>query len=87
MLVHFLISFISIFVKLLYWAILIHVLMSWFASTKSPLGDVIERVVHPVLMPFRWARIGMIDLSPILALFALSFIGDAIQELLYGLLA
>ncbi len=82
----FLISFISIFINLLYWAILIHVIMSWFATGRTAFGDLLDQVVRPVLAPFRWARIGMIDLSPIVALILLSFLGKAAQNFLVSLL-
>ena len=82
MLLQFVITFISVLFQLLYWAIFIHVLMSWFASSKSHFGQMVDQVVLPVLKPFRWARIGMLDLSPILALFTLDFLGSQSQQLL-----
>lgn len=86
MYIHFLITFVTIFMKLLYWAVFIHVLMSWFASSKSTFGQMIDGIVQPILKPFRWARVGMIDLSPLLALLILSFLESAAQEYLFQLL-
>ncbi len=80
--ISFLISFVSIFFRLLYWAIFIHVLMSWFAHGRTDFGVLVDQIVQPVLRPFRWARIGAFDLSPIVALFALSFLGDLLQDIL-----
>ena len=56
--------------------------MSWFAAGRTSLGLAIEQIVRPILAPFRWARIGMIDFSPILALFALSILQDFLFQLL-----
>ncbi|MCK5460763.1 YggT family protein [Candidatus Gracilibacteria bacterium] len=75
-LIQFLIYFLTIFLKLLYWSIFIWVLMSWFASSKSRLGDLLEQIVRPILRPFRWARIGMFDLSPIAALLTINFVAN-----------
>ena len=76
LLISFTSYFITIFIKLLYWAIFIWVLMSWFSAGKTPLGELLESIVLPILKPFKWARIGMFDLSPILALLVLGFLGD-----------
>jgi len=70
----FLITFVSVLVKLLYWAIIIKILMSWVAVGRTQFGVIIEQIVHPILKPFRWARIGMFDLSPIVALLLLDFL-------------
>ena len=67
----FLIDFVRILMQIIFWAILISVLMSWFAAGRSPLGSLLDQIVRPILRPFRWARIGMFDLSPIAALFCL----------------
>jgi len=79
---HFLISFVSIFFTLLFWAVFISVMLSWFASGRSPLGVWLEQIVRPILWPFRWARIGMIDLSPVLALVVLDFLRGVVINLL-----
>ena len=81
-LIGFAMQFVLILVKLLYWAILIQVLMSWFAAGRTPLGQSLDQIVQPVLKPFRWARIGMLDLSPIVALYALHFLQGVLLEFL-----
>jgi len=81
-LIGFAVHFVLILVKLLYWAILIQVLMSWFAAGRSPLGQALDQIVQPILKPFRWARIGMLDLSPIVALYALYFLQGLVLEFL-----
>ena len=79
---HFLVSFVSIFFNLLFWAVFISVMLSWFASGRTQLGVWLEQVVRPILWPFRWARIGMIDFSPVLALVVLDFLRGAAVGLL-----
>ncbi len=81
-LINFAILFVSIFLKLCYWAIFAHVLMSWLASGKTAFGKILDDVVRPILAPFRWVRIGMIDLSPIAALLTLDYAGDFLVKFL-----
>lgn len=60
------------------YVIIAYVLMSWIPNARSSfVGELIGKVVEPYLSPFR--RIippigGMIDISPIVALFALNFV-------------
>ncbi|MCF7831008.1 YggT family protein [Candidatus Gracilibacteria bacterium] len=74
MIIRFLISFVGILFNLLFWAVFISVLMSWFSRGKTQLGIWLEQIVRPILAPFRWARIGMFDFSPIVALIILDFL-------------
>lgn len=58
--------------------IIANVLMSWIPNARTSfIGEWIGKIVEPYLSPFR--RIippigGMIDISPIVALFALNFV-------------
>lgn len=60
------------------YVIIAYVLMSWIPNARTSfVGVLIGKVVEPYLSPFR--RIippigGMIDISPIVALFALNFV-------------
>ncbi|MBT3349194.1 YggT family protein [bacterium] len=85
-LIRFAISFVSILTKILYWAIFISVILSWFARGRSQLGSWLDSIVQPLCRPFRWARIGMMDLSPITALLVIDFGGRFLTELLIKLL-
>lgn len=55
-----------------------YVLLSWLPNAReSFIGDILSKLVEPYLSPFR--RLippigGMLDISPIVALFALRFI-------------
>lgn len=55
--------------------IIIYVLMSWVPGIQqSFIGDLLSKLVEPFLSPFRRfipPIMGMIDISPIVALFAL----------------
>lgn len=82
LIIRFVIYFLSIFLKLFYYALLIWVLLSWFSASKNQLGVLLDQIVEPVLRPFRWARIGMFDLSPIVALITLEFVATKLTQYL-----
>jgi YggT family protein len=72
------ISVIGIVYQIYRYMIIIYVLMSWLPSVKeSYVGEMLGKLVEPYLRPFR--RFippigGMIDISPIVAYFALGFV-------------
>ncbi|HDR7947138.1 TPA: YggT family protein [Bacillus toyonensis] len=56
------------------WALIIYILLSWFPGAKeSTFGDFLARICEPYLEPFRRfiPLFGMIDISPLVAIFAL----------------
>ncbi|PEX91307.1 YggT family protein [Bacillus cereus] len=56
------------------WALIIYILLSWFPGAKeSSFGDFLARICEPYLEPFRRfiPPLGMIDISPLVAIFAL----------------
>ncbi|TCS84397.1 YggT family protein [Tepidibacillus fermentans] len=60
-----------------FYMIFVYILMSWIPQmAQSPIGELLARLVEPYLRPFRRfiPPIGMIDISPIVAIFALKFI-------------
>jgi YggT family protein len=74
---NFLLSFINILFTILDFVILARILLSWFRPDPGNwLVQFIISVSEPILAPFRLPifRIGMLDLSPIVAIFALSLI-------------
>jgi len=80
---------INIVFQILWWAILIRVLLSWLPMAGvriDPYNPVIRflfSVTDPILEPIRrYTTVGMIDLSPIVALFGL----DIIRRILLSLL-
>lgn len=77
-------EFIWLATEIYFYMILVYVLMSWVPSVReSFVGEFLGKLVEPYLQPFR--RIippigGFLDVSPIVAAFALRFIA-------YGLIA
>lgn len=72
-----LVNTIQLLFQIYSWMIIAYILMSWFPQMRgTPIGEILGKVVEPYLMPFRRVipPIGMIDISPIVALFALNFI-------------
>lgn len=76
----FTVYFIAILSQLLFWCIFIWVIMSWFASGRNRLGEILGQIVEPVLKPFRWAKIGMIDLSPVVAMLVIDYGGRVLTN-------
>ena len=71
-----------------YWLIVIRILLSWFGmdpeTTYNDMLRALYQLTEPMLAPFRKLplRIGMIDLSPIVAFLALQFLQRLIVRLL-----
>lgn len=62
-----------------------YILMSWVPQMRdTSIGQLLERLVEPFLAPFRRIipPLGFIDLSPIVAFFALMFAHDGVIFLL-----
>ncbi len=70
--------YINILYRIYSYMIIIYVLMSWLPAVKeSFVGELLGKLVEPYLKPFR--RFippigGMLDISPIVAYFALGFV-------------
>lgn len=66
--------------------LVIYILMSWVPSTRdTAFGRLLGTIVEPYLGFFRnfIPPLGMIDISPIIALFALRFINSGIQQVIF----
>ena len=66
------------------WAIIIYILMSWFPNAReSSIGQLLGRIVEPYLEPFRRIipPLGMIDISPIVAIIVLRFAQSGAESL------
>ncbi|WP_163101426.1 YggT family protein [Peribacillus alkalitolerans] len=58
------------------WGLIIYILMSWFPNAReSSFGQILARICEPYLEVFRRfiPPIGMIDISPIVAIVVLNF--------------
>lgn len=82
---------IRIVFQALWWAILIRVLLSWLPMAGvridpyNPAIRLLYSITDPILEPLRkYTTIGMIDLSPLVALLALGFIEQILLSLLLG---
>lgn len=67
-----------ILIEVLTFAVLARALLSWFPMNPSnPLVAVLWQITEPVLAPFRRIipRMGMIDISPLVALIVLQIVG------------
>ncbi|OCS91426.1 YggT family protein [Caryophanon latum] len=84
-------SFVNVLFTIYSFMIIIYILMSWIpALQESKFGEILAKFVEPYLGIFRRfiPPIGMIDISPIVAIFLLSFIQQgAITVLRYILVA
>ncbi|GIN83779.1 membrane protein [Heyndrickxia sporothermodurans] len=60
-------------INIYFYVIIIYIFMSWFNAQQSSIGQIFARVCEPYLEPFRRfiPPIGMIDISPIVAIFVL----------------
>ncbi|SFA75222.1 MULTISPECIES: YggT family protein [unclassified Bacillus (in: firmicutes)] len=69
--------------ELYYWALIIYILMSWFPSAReTSIGRLFTRICEPYLEPFRKIipPIGMIDISPIVAILVLRFASNGLAQ-------
>ncbi|EIT85010.1 hypothetical protein A374_11950 [Fictibacillus macauensis ZFHKF-1] len=82
---------ISVIVQIYTYMIIAYIFMSWVPNIQnSAFGRLLSRLVEPYLTPFRKIipPLGMIDISPIVALFVLrlatSGLGTVILKLFYS---
>ncbi len=66
------------------WALIIYILMSWFPNARETgIGSFLARICEPFLEPFRRIipPLGMIDLSPLVAILVLNMARVGISAL------
>ncbi|MCH1623859.1 YggT family protein [Ferdinandcohnia quinoae] len=66
------------------YALIIYILMSWFPNARETgIGQFLARICEPYLEPFRKIipPLGMIDISPIVAILVLNFAGQGVNAL------
>jgi len=74
----------ALFFNLLWVCVLIRALLSWLRPDPSnPLVQALDFVTEPILQPLRQIvpRIGMIDITPMIAIVLLSFIAQLLGGL------
>lgn len=78
-------SLLALIVNVYSFLVLVRVLMTWIPNLDpyNPIVQFLLQLTEPVLEPARRLipPIGMIDISPIVVLFALSFIGQMLQDM------
>lgn len=87
--ISFLINFVNLFFQILQLAILVRIILSWFrVDPYNPFMQILYQITEPVLEPFRRVipPIGMIDITPIVALLVLRLVQRIIVTMLLGLL-
>lgn len=80
-------NFISIFVTVLTFAIIIRALMSWFVPQDSTgFSRVLSDITEPILSPIRRVlpTAGGIDFSPWIALIVIQIVGHYLASLVAG---
>jgi YggT family protein len=79
-------TFVVLLTQVLTFAIFARAILSWFSmgmDTTNPIVAVLYQITEPVLAPLRTIipRIGMIDISPLVAMIVLQMIGAAVAGL------
>ncbi|AZF50175.1 YggT family protein [Pseudomonas sp. R2-7-07] len=72
-----LIGIFSLFLKIIFWSMIISVILSWVApGSRSPGAELVYQITEPVLAPFRRLvpNLGGLDISPIFAFIAIQLI-------------
>lgn len=81
----FFLFFVSTLIYILNFAIIIRALMSWFnPSMENPIVRFVIEITEPVLAPLRRIvpRIGMIDITPIVAILLMQAILNVLDSTL-----
>jgi YggT family protein len=76
--------FLALLLQILWLAILVRVILSWFpVDPSNPIIRIVWEITEPVLAPFRRVipRIGMFDLSPLAAFLVISFLQQQLPAL------
>jgi YggT family protein len=72
-----LIGIFSLFLKIIFWSMIISVILSWVApGSRSPGAELVSQITEPVLAPFRRLipNLGGLDISPIFAFIAIQLL-------------
>jgi YggT family protein len=81
----FLYQFVDILFNILIFAIVGRALLSWFnVGPSNPIGRILYEITEPILGPMRRVipMIGMLDISPIVAILLLTFMQGLILNAL-----
>ena len=81
-------SLLASLIQIYFYGILILAISSWVGTTNHPTVRVISQIIDPYMKPFRKVipPIGMIDISPMVAIFTLMFIRGQVLPVLSNLI-
>ncbi|GIO55555.1 MULTISPECIES: YggT family protein [Paenibacillus] len=83
-------TILTLLFNIYFYMIIIYVLMSWLPNIReSFIGELLGKLVEPYLSPFRKIIppiFGMLDISPIVALFVLQFAMQGLRFIIFSLL-
>ena len=80
-------SLLGTLIEIYFYGILIVVISSWIGTTSHPTVRLVSQIIDPYMKPFRKIipPLGMIDISPMVAIFTLIFIRGQLLPVLSGL--
>ena len=81
---YMLLNILTSLIQIYSWALIIYILMSWFPNAReSGIGRILTSICEPYLDPFRRIipPLGMIDISPIVAILVLRFATSGLTQL------
>ncbi|MDA8652486.1 YggT family protein, partial [Porticoccaceae bacterium] len=80
-------SLLSTLINIYFYGILIVAISSWIGTTNHPTVSLVNQIIDPFIRPFRRIipPIGMIDISPMVAIFTLMYIRNQVLPLLNNL--
>ena len=84
MLISYLLGFVDLITTVLVLLVLTYVVISYFMSPYHTFRMWVNRLVEPLLQPIRKVvpLIGMLDISPIILLLLIQFVGFVLKQLL-----
>ena len=84
MLISYLLGFVDLITTVLVLLVLTYVVISYFMSPYHTFRMWVNRLVEPMLQPVRKVvpLIGMLDISPIILLLLIQFVGFILKQLL-----
>ncbi len=81
----FLVTFVGVLFQVLTFAVFARVLLSWFPMRPdNPIVVILTEITDPILKPLRRIvpPLGMLDITPIVALFLLQIVGQMLVSAL-----
>lgn len=76
-------NILSLFLQIMMWAIIVRAVLSWFDPRgQNPVSRALIEFTEPIVAPIRsiMPRMGMIDLSPMIAIFVIYILQSMISS-------